>query len=125
EGEHESPLESGAGERGVPERRSRASRGSLARRLQGLPERERRSPKVVALTILLHVAVVVAFIQVIPMGYGLSRFMSFSKRDTPQERLTYIAPREAPAVAEQPRTVREVAPVTSPTPSVFPPSAPA
>ncbi|MBL0940608.1 MAG: hypothetical protein IBJ03_17055 [Gemmatimonadaceae bacterium] len=121
EGEHESPTQGGAGERGA----RKSGRGPLGRRLQGLPDRERRSPKVVAFTILLHVVVVAAFIQVIPMGYGLSRFMSFKKRDTPQERLTFVTPTETPrpAVAERPRQVRDVAPSTAPTPNALPPAA--
>lgn len=92
----------------------------LGQRLQGLPQRDRRSPRTVLLAVALHVAAVALLVQVIPMGYTFRRLLPFGGEELRQERLTYIAPREQPASVTPPVAVRPrpetPAPQVSPAP---------
>jgi len=114
-GAHEPSGVDGAGPR-----RGR-SKPPLGQRLQGLPRREQRSPRLVLLAVALHVAAVALLVQVIPMGYTFRRLLPFGNEDMPQERLTYVEPREQPApavppVAVSPRTETRQPPQLTPNP---------
>ncbi len=100
--------------------------------------REQRSPKAVAASVLLHIAVAFVMLQILTFGHGLSSFLTFGTNEAQlEERLTYVAttpkpPVPEPVVTTRPRTpqttVTPTAPVAAPTdvPSGgAPPAAPA
>lgn len=89
---------------GAGQKRAR-TKPPLGQRLQGLPDRDKRSPRTVLLAVALHVAAVALLVQVIPMGYTFRRLLPFASEDLPQERLTYVEPRETPTQVTPPVAV--------------------
>jgi len=120
-----------------------AARDKAGRRLAPIRERarvggivgEKRSPKAVAASVLLHVVVAFVMLQILTFGHGLSSFLKFGKNDEQlEERLTYVAtvpkaPVPEPVVPTPPRaprpTVAPTVPFAAPSdvPSDGPPSA--
>ncbi|WP_145979041.1 hypothetical protein [Gemmatimonas phototrophica] len=117
------PDSSGQGE--APRSVARAqNRRSLATRLSGLPQGEKRSPRAVAIAVGLHVVVGAVLIQALTFGHGIPQWLRFGNQDVAtEERLTYVTP---PAPVPPPKPVaqrpvpREVPPSTSPTLSAPP-----
>lgn len=105
---------------GAPRRR--LERGALGARLSGLPPREKRSPRAVAVAVVLHVAVGALFVRVLTFDHGFSRWLRFDREETREERITFVAPERPtrPEVAEA-----TTAPVTRSTtaPQFGPPAA--
>lgn len=111
------------------QRRGQPPRGTLGRKLSGLPQGERRSPKVVALAVGLHVVVGAVLIQALTFGHGIPAWLDFGNKDAPtEERLTYVAtepPRTPPTRTPQRPVAQPTTPVTTPPstgPTVGPPA---
>ena len=83
--------------------------------------REKRSPRMVAASVLLHVAAIVGILQLLTYGHTLTDFLQFGKDDQKEERLTYVATRPTPPAptpakptpTAEPRTVTPPAAVPS------------
>ena len=90
-------------------RRRRPAIGERAR-AGGVPERQPRSTKALAVSVLLHVVAAVVVIQFLTFGHGLYRLIDpFGTKDPVEERLTYVeprpdAPQPAPVATTQPTT---------------------
>lgn len=109
---------SGQGE-GLPARGRSLPKGALGSRLSGLPQGEKRSPRVVLVAVGLHLVVGAVLVQVLTFGHGIPAWLRFGKQDAPtEERLTYVSP-EVPVpatkpVAERRPVVRERSVSTAP-----------
>jgi hypothetical protein len=84
--------------------------------LSGLPRREKRSPRAVAVAVVLHVAVGALFLRVLTFDHGLSRWLKFDREESREERITFVSP-------ERPSREPEVASAT-PAPITRPAAAP-
>ena len=114
----------------------RRSTGSVVRRsvperarLAGAPQREGRSPRALALSVVLHVAVGVAMLELLTFGHGLSGFLGLTKSKQREERISYVspvAPKVTPATPVAPRRTPTPTPrlsLPSPNVEVSPPAA--
>jgi hypothetical protein len=81
--------------------------------------REQRSPKALAVSVLLHLAVAFVVVQVLTFGHGLSGFLDFGKEEKLEERLTYVAtePKQP-----EPTPVKPTTPPVARTPRVSTPA---
>lgn len=100
------PGSAGRGEDPSAPRR-RLEKGALAAKLSGLPQRERRSPRAVAVAVGLHLVVGAVLIQALTLGGGITSWMKFGEKQPPaEERITFVetTPRtpEQPQVAQRP-----------------------
>ncbi len=84
-----------------PKRRAISARARV-----GGAEHETRSPKALAISVLLHLAVAVVVLQLLTFGHGLTGFLDFGKEEKLEERLTFVATR--PPTPEPVRPVRPV-----------------
>lgn len=68
-------------------------RPTIRRRARlGGAERPKRSPQALAVSVLVHIVLAVATLQLLTFGHGLSGFLDFGKsKDQKEERLTYVA----------------------------------
>lgn len=95
------PAPNGSGESGGSKRTHIRERARIA----GLPSAQKRSPKALAVSVGIHIAVAVVFLRLITFGHGLSGFLDFGKSDTEtQERVTYVATDPPPVEAVTPAT---------------------
>src|SRR6187455_3104513 len=84
---------------GMPERKAPAARGrrlTISGRAFARGEREARSPKALAVSVLLHLVVAVIVVQILTFGHGLTGFLDFGKDAKKEERVTYVATRPPP-----------------------------
>lgn len=82
--------------------RQRPPRGALGKKLVGLPRGEKRSPRVLAVALGLHVVVAVLLVRVITFGHGLPDWFDFGgPEQAVEERLTFVAT-DPPASETQP-----------------------
>jgi len=92
--------------------------------------REPRSPKALAISVLLHLGVAFVVLQLLTFGHGLSRFLDFGRDDERlEERVTYVATEPRTPTPEPPVTPPQapITPRVSPTnvaPAAEPPMAP-
>lgn len=84
-----SDAPTGASRRGAISAGARRSAIS-ARARQGGSERPKRSPRALAVSVLVHVAVAVILAQWLTLGHGLPSFLRFGKGAEKQERVAYI-----------------------------------
>lgn len=88
--------------------------------------REKRSPRILAASVLLHVAVAFILLQALTFGHGLSFFLDFGKESpAPEERLTYVQTQPTPAPEPVRPVVQPRAPAVTPVaPEGFNPATP-
>jgi hypothetical protein len=118
---------------GVPSGARRATKRSAlsARARSGGGTRPPRSPKAMAVSVLVHIAVVVVVVQLLTFGHGISNFFQFGNTDTTEERLTYVATLPKRVPPQPVPTTKPVTPTAAPTnvpfsaPYTAPSSAPA
>lgn len=93
-------------------------RGPLAERARlGGAMKQKRSPRAAAVSVLMHLVVVVIVVQLLTFGHGISGFLDFGKEKLTEERLTYVAtePKAVPkSVATKPPVPTDSRRLTSP-----------
>ncbi len=91
--------------------------------------REKRSPKALAVSVLLHLGVAFVVLQLLTFGHGLSSFLDFGKDDEKlEERLTYVVTEPKtpePVVPTPPVPDRPRVPATTTTAPIETPAEPA
>ena len=86
-----------------------ARRGAISERARlGGVEKQKRSPRALAVSALAHLVLAVGIAQLLTFGHGLSSFLDFGNNTDKQERLTYVAtrPPPSPPPASGPTAVR-------------------